>query len=66
MQDRLARARGLGLGSVWLLTTTAAGFFDQLGFARVERGSVPPELQASPEFATVCPGSAVCMRLALA
>ena len=63
--DRLARARALKLSAVWLLTTTAAGFFDQLGFARVERTSAPAELQASKEFTTLCPGTAVCMRLAL-
>jgi len=63
--DRLARARTLKLTSVWLLTTTAAGFFDQLGFTRVERTSAPPALQASKEFSVVCPGTAVCQRLAL-
>ena len=61
--DRLARARSLKLAAVWLLTTTAAGFFDQLGFARVERASAPAPLQASKEFSVVCPGTAVCMRL---
>jgi N-acetylglutamate synthase-like GNAT family acetyltransferase len=63
--DRLARARALQLSAVWLLTTTAAGFFDQIGFTRVERTSAPPELQASPEFKTLCPGTAVCLHLAL-
>ena len=65
-RERLAWARARGLRSVWLLTTTAAPFFDRLGFARVERASAPPALQASREFASVCPSSATCMRLELA
>ena len=64
-RERLDWARRRGLRAVWLLTTTAAPFFDRLGFARVERASAPPALQASREFATVCPSSAACMRLPL-
>lgn len=63
--DRLAWARGRGLKSVWLLTTTAADFFDRFGFHRAERGAAPPALQASTEFSVACPASAVCLRLVL-
>lgn len=59
--DRLAHARALGLASVFLLTTTAPGFFAGLGFAPCERDRAPAELRATPEFAGVCPSSATCM-----
>ncbi len=65
-RERLDWARAHRLRAVYLLTTTAAPFFARLGFRAVPRASAPPELQASREFATVCPASAVCMRLDLA
>jgi amino-acid N-acetyltransferase len=63
--DRIIEARRRGLRSLWLLTTTAAAFFPRLGFQRVDRVDAPPDIQASPEFATVCPSTAVCMQLPL-
>ncbi len=64
-KDRLAWARTRGLREVWLLTTTAADFFDRFGFVRVDRASAPPALAASTEFAVACPASAACLRLEL-
>ncbi len=63
--DRLAWARAAGLREVYLLTTTAPDFFAGLGFARLERSAAPPAIQSSREFASVCPGTSVLMRLAL-
>lgn len=63
--DRIEWARGRGLKAVYLLTTTAAPFFRKLGFEVVERAGAPAELQASKEFASVCPSSATCMKLDL-
>jgi amino-acid N-acetyltransferase len=57
---RLARADHAR--AVYLLTTTAASFFEQLGFERVERDAVPDALRASREFSELCPASATCMR----
>jgi amino-acid N-acetyltransferase len=65
VRDRLGWAERAGLDSIYLLTTTAAGYFPKLGFAAVERATVPAEIRASREFSSVCPGSAVVMRLAL-
>lgn len=65
-RERVDTARRQGLSSVWLLTTTAAGFFPKLGFAPRDRASAPPALRASPEFAHACPSSAVCLALDLA
>ncbi len=58
----LERARLDGVSSVFLLTTTAADFFADLGFEPVERGSVPESVRRTEEFADICPSTAVCMR----
>ena len=65
VQDRLAWAERAGLESIYLLTTTAAGYFPRLGFTAVERAAVPAEIRASGEFSSVCPSSAVVMHRAL-
>jgi arsenite methyltransferase len=65
-EDRLRRARELGLGQVYLLTTTASSWFPRLGFVEVERDSVPDQVRSSQEFAEVCPVSAVVMAVDLA
>ncbi|SMH46570.1 arsenic resistance N-acetyltransferase ArsN2 [Azospirillum agricola] len=61
-----AEAGTLGVERLWLLTIGAAGFFERLGFQRVERASAPPAIQSSAQFAGLCPGSAVCLRADLA
>ena len=60
------RARRLGTRRIWLLTTTAADYFARLGYERAERATAPAALQASSQFAGVCPSTAVCMVRALA
>ncbi len=65
VEDRLGWARGRRLGAVFLLTETAPGFFERLGFKIVDRESFPPEVQASKEYSEVCPDTAVAMRLEL-
>lgn len=62
----LAEARRGGARAVYLLTTTAMGFFPRFGFAAVDRGEVPPAVQRSAEFRGACPDTAVVMRLDLA
>ncbi|WP_338768929.1 arsenic resistance N-acetyltransferase ArsN2 [Massilia sp. METH4] len=60
-----ARARGNGIDRLYLLTTTAAGFFGQRGFVIVERNTAPAALKASREFQGICPASATMMVAAL-
>lgn len=62
VRDRLAWAGTEGLESVFLLTTTAERYFARLGFERVEREALPLEIRESPEFATLCPDTAVAMQ----
>lgn len=57
----LALAGEYGIERVWLLTTSAPGFFAKLGFDDVERATVPPAIAASEEFTDLCPATAVCM-----
>jgi arsenate reductase len=61
VEDRLRVARERGLPRVYLLTTTAGSYFRRLGFEDVARAQAPDELRASPEFAALCPASAVCL-----
>lgn len=60
--ELIGLARADDARSVYLLTTTAAPFFERLGFERVERDVVPAALQSSSEFSELCPASATCMR----
>ena len=55
-------ARDTGIETLYLLTTTAEGYFPKFGFERIERSDVPASVQASVEFTSACPSSAIVMR----
>lgn len=55
-------SRDKGLGDLYLLTTTAAGFFPKTGWQLAERAAVPESIGGSTEFSSVCPSTAVCMK----
>lgn len=57
---RLAQSRQVS--EMFLLTTTAAEYFERHGFARCARDDAPGAMQRSIEFTTLCPASAVTMR----
>lgn len=61
----LNSAREAGVGTVYLLTETAEGYFDQRGFARIDREAVPEAVRESTEFRELCPASAVAMAIRL-
>jgi amino-acid N-acetyltransferase len=61
-ESALAMAREHGVENVFLLTTTAEGFFPKFGFAPIQRNDVPASVQSSVEFQSACPASAVAMR----
>jgi amino-acid N-acetyltransferase len=54
-------ARSRGVEAVYLLTTTAEGFFARRSYDRVDRDAVPGAIKATVEFQSLCPASAVCM-----
>jgi amino-acid N-acetyltransferase len=60
-----ARAASAGIRALYLLTTTAEGFFARRGYARADRAAVPDAIAATPEFRGICPASAACMAKAL-
>jgi amino-acid N-acetyltransferase len=63
LYDRIAaHAVQRGVTTAYVLTTTAERFCRARGFERIERKEVPAALAATPEFALLCPASAVCLR----
>lgn len=54
-------ALGLGIHSLFLLTTTAEQFFARRGYGRLPRDSAPAEIQGTAEFSTLCPTSSAFM-----
>ncbi|MFO0563174.1 MAG: arsenic resistance N-acetyltransferase ArsN2 [Polyangiales bacterium] len=65
VDDRLRSARSQGARTVALLTTSAAPFFERLGFRRQNRDDLSDEICRSSQFTSVCPASATCMTLQL-
>jgi N-acetylglutamate synthase-like GNAT family acetyltransferase len=57
------RLSAQGIREFYLLTTTAAAYFEKRGFEVIGRDHVDPALLSSREFQDACPKSATCMRL---
>lgn len=57
-----AEAEATGIDALYVLTTTASGFFAGRGYDRVDRSDAPAAIRRTDEFAALCPASAVCMR----
>lgn len=57
-----AIAAAAGVQTLYLLTTDAADFFRQHGFAEISRELVPSEILHTQQFASICPSSATAMR----
>ena len=49
--------------AVFLATTTAAQFFENLGFVVVQRSDVPAAVLATRQLSGICPASASIMKL---
>lgn len=62
----IADAEARGARALYLLTTTAEHYFPSFGFRQTERSAVPAVVQATVEFASACPASAVVMMRAAA
>jgi amino-acid N-acetyltransferase len=65
VEDRVLAAKSKALRNLYLITTTAAPFFERLGFEPVQRETVPEGIRKSPEFASICPSSAAVLRRSL-
>jgi amino-acid N-acetyltransferase len=60
-EEVLRRAKALQVRRVFLLTTDAQRFFLDLGFAAVQRDSLPAESRATAQFRELCPQTATAM-----
>jgi N-acetylglutamate synthase-like GNAT family acetyltransferase len=64
--DRLIEtSRAQSLIGLYLLTTTAEGYFPNFGFQTTSRDAVPDPVRATDEFQHACPASATVMALSL-
>src|ERR1700730_4292619 len=61
VQELERPARAAHVAQLVLLTQTAQRFFEHQGYRAIERQSVPQAVQASEEFRSLCPTSAICM-----
>lgn len=55
-------AKENGVKNIFLLTTTAAGFFSKLGYEVIDRNSVSDFVRKTSEYCSVCPASATVMK----
>ena len=51
-----------GVQNIYLLTTTATGFFGKRGYVTINRNEVPKFIKQTTEFSTVCPSTATLMK----
>ncbi len=51
-------ARISGAERIFLLTTSAVGFFGRRGYSKLKREDAPAAIRASQEFASLCPTTA--------
>ncbi|HVW48920.1 MAG TPA: arsenic resistance N-acetyltransferase ArsN2 [Trinickia sp.] len=58
-------AERCGAHRLFLLTTSASGYFADMGYRVVSRSDAPVGVRSSAQFASLCPASAVCMMKAL-
>ncbi len=62
VEQVLQLARHRLVTTLYLLTTTAEGYFSRLGFAPISRANVPDQIAQTRQFANLCPASAVVMK----
>jgi len=58
-----SEVKAFGFAELYLMTTDAEAFFIKLGFQRVERSAVPENIKQTQQFSSICPSSAVVMKL---
>jgi len=54
-------AKEQNIDDIYLLTTTAEGFFAKLGYSTISREEIPSAVKKSEEFSSICPDSATVM-----
>ena len=66
VEATLAEARRFGATRAFLLTVSAKGYFERLGFASIDRASAPAAILATRQAAGLCPSTAPLMTKSLA
>lgn len=61
LQDIEGHALGNGVHRLYLLTTSADGFFEHHGYQRLDRSAVPESIRSTTQFAHLCPTGALCL-----
>ncbi len=61
-QQAMQLAAEQGVKEVYLITTTAAPFFEKQGFTKVVRSSIPIAIQKTAQFSSICPSTATIMQ----
>ncbi len=61
----IGEAKKIGVQDIFLLTTSAAAFFEKFGFKKESRESVIGGITGSIEFRSACPKTAALMHLRL-
>lgn len=54
-------ANSIGVSALYLLTTTAATFFEERGYHRIDRADAPVAMQETSQFSRLCPSSSTCL-----
>jgi amino-acid N-acetyltransferase len=60
-----AIATNKGLEELYLLTETAAEYFNNKGYEHIARMDIPEEIKESSQFRHICPESAIAMKKTL-
>jgi N-acetylglutamate synthase-like GNAT family acetyltransferase len=58
----ITRAAERGIRDVYLLTTSARSFFEEIGFAVIDRKDAPAAILNTEQAAGLCPAAAVLMK----
>ena len=61
----LDQAAERGITEIYLLTTSAAGFFEAAGFRRIQREAAPAQILATRQASSLCPANAVLLKRSL-
>ena len=56
-----AYARSREVKALYLLTTTAEGFYTKQGYQTMDRNAVPVVVRETTEFRSICSSTAKCM-----
>lgn len=61
VESLLDRAAADGARTAFLLTQTARGFFETLGFVAIDRAAAPAAIRATRQMTALCPSSATLL-----